>query len=83
MGLVSEELLNALAPNIGRSYRKLGKALGLKETKIQNIEDDHRYQEDRGFQIMYAWWQSSSQPRRYILAQALVGAGLASVVREM
>jgi pyrroloquinoline quinone (PQQ) biosynthesis protein C len=49
-----------ISPHIGKSWKKLGRCLGLTEAEIENIEADNvKDQEEQGVQMLNKWMKEN------------------------
>ena len=78
-GIPEETELHELADDVSPIWKKLGRALGVEEPKLSQLELDHQGAYERAFQMLLHWRQTKNDQATY---QSLYNALTSAVVRR-
>ena len=84
MSVVTELQLADISDDVGTCWRELGPKLEIAASKIQNLDEEYKYNRDKANALLIMWKQKEgSHAIAGILAEALESIGRKSIAEKL
>lgn len=82
--LVTELQLAEISDDVGTCWRELGPILDIAASKIQNLDEEYKFNRDKANALLLIWkWKEGSRAMAGVLADALKSIGRKSIAEKL